>query len=142
MLVITTAATNEMARDVHAQKIITTGALGPLLGGGVGLGTPPLLLLLPWPCQTPVGAYIKPRWWLVVLLCGADRVRVLLEGSACVATMSNQHAFVLHSQMGAWMRVADNSFSRSAFHSQFHLPASVGPHPDEQQERLVAATRA
>lgn len=78
--------------DVHAQKIITTGALGPLLGGGVGL----------------------------------DRVRVLLEGSACVATMSNQHAFVLHSQMGAWMRVADNSFSRSAFHSQFHLPASEG----------------
>ncbi|ELR22783.1 WD domain, G-beta repeat-containing protein [Acanthamoeba castellanii str. Neff] len=71
--------------------------------------------------------------------CEDDRVRVLLEGSACVATMSNQHAFVLHSQMGAWMRVADNSFSRSAFHSQFHLPASQKAETLAHLEHQIAA---
>ena len=51
----------------------------------------------------------------------AERVRVLASGQ-CVITLSNYCSFTWVKQMGTWMRVGDNLFSRSSFASR--LPAS------------------
>jgi len=102
-------------RDVESQQITASGSFAPILSGSTVIG---------------IASSVNQRHptvhrSLLLAFCRVERVQVLLEGNTCLATMSNSCSYIFHSRMGIWMRVADRSFSRSAFHSQFRLHPTV-----------------
>jgi protein HIRA/HIR1 len=68
----------------------------------------------------------------------------LAKGGAPVAHFADGHAFVFHSRLKSWARVADHSFPRSEFTTRLRLPpgAGGGGHGGELHALQVAAARA